>query len=93
MRPPIVVVSFHRVRSTAGSSSAPARNVSRIAPVLARNFIHDWSAPSAAAPTSAPIASWATMPTTISDMAVAMRSQIDSRVAASASPSHSAASA
>lgn len=63
-----------------------------MAPV-ARNLIHDWSVPSTAPPINAPIANCATVPTTISDMAVAMRSQIDSRVAAKASPSHSAARA
>ena len=43
-------------------------------------------------PTSAPMTSWATVPTTISDRAVAMLSQIESRVATSANDTHSAAS-
>ena len=90
---PTAVASFHLRRNTFGSSSAPARNVSTIAPVPERNLIQPWSAPSAAVPISAPITSWAIVPTTISDSAVATRSQIEISVAASASPSHKAASA
>src|SRR5262249_35240405 len=59
----------------------------------ARNFTHDSSVPSTAEPTAAPMTSWATGPTTISDRAVEMRSQIDSRLATSASPSQSDARA
>src|SRR6478735_5294469 len=44
-------------------------------------------------PMIAPITSGAIVPTTISERAVAIRSQIDSRVASSASPSHRAARA
>ena len=43
------------------------------------------------APIAAPITSWATVPTTISERAVAIRSQMESKVATSASPSQSAA--
>jgi hypothetical protein len=42
-------------------------------------------------PTNAPISSCATVPTTISDSAVAIRNRIEISVAASASPSQSAA--
>jgi hypothetical protein len=47
--------------------------------------------PRIAPPSAAPISNCATVPTRISDMAVAMRSQIDSNVASSASASHSVA--
>ena len=47
--------------------------------------------PSTAAPTAAPMISCAIVPTTISDKAVEMRSQIESRLAINARPSHSAA--
>lgn len=39
----------------------------------------------------APMMSWATVPTTISERAVAMRSQIDNNVATRANPSHKVA--
>ncbi len=61
-----------------------------MAPVPERNLIHGWSAPSDAA-RNAPISNWATVPTTISESAVAMRNQMESRVATRASPSQSAA--
>ena len=44
-----------------------------------------------AVPSVAPMISWATVPTTISDNAVATRSQIDNRVATRARPNHRAA--
>lgn len=44
-------------------------------------------------PISAPVMSCATVPTTISESAVEMRSQIEMRLATRASDSHSAASA
>ena len=47
--------------------------------------------PSTAEPIAAPMISWAIVPTTISDNAVEMRNQIESRLAISARPSHSAA--
>ena len=49
--------------------------------------------PSTAAPTAAPMINWAIVPTTISDRAVEMRSQIESRLAISARPNQKAASA
>jgi hypothetical protein len=64
-----------------------------MAPVPATNLIQDSSVCRSVAPTVAPIISCATVPTTISDSAVAMRSQIEISVAKSASPSHSAACA
>ena len=48
-------------------------------------------APNTSVPISAPIISWATVPTTISERAVEIRNQIDSIVATNASTSHSAA--
>lgn len=54
------------------------------------DLIQVWSV-STALPRPAPMKSWATVPTTISDMAVAMRNQMDSSVAISANPSQSAA--
>src|SRR5439155_16334005 len=90
---PTAVASFHLRRNTSGSSSAPARKVSTLAPVPESNLIHPWSPPSTAVPTSAPMSSCAMVPTTISESAVATRSQIDTSVAMSASPSQSAASA
>jgi hypothetical protein len=42
---------------------------------------------------AAPMIHWAIVPTTISDKAVEMRSQIESRLAISARPNHKAASA
>src|SRR6185437_1373439 len=53
----------------------------------------DSSVPSTADPMAAPMISCAMVPTTISDSAVEMRSQIESRLAIKARPSHSAASA
>src|SRR5262249_26015863 len=79
--------------NTAGSSSAPAKNVRTMAPVPATNLIQDSSVCSMVAPTVAPMTSWATVPTTISESAVATRNQIETRVAKSASPSHNAACA
>src|SRR5690242_19980830 len=58
-----------------------------------RNLIQDSSVPSTAEPIAAPMTSGATVPTTISESAVETRSQIDSKLAISARPSHSAASA
>ena len=66
---PTLHVSFHDLRMTSGSSSAPARNVRGTAPVDERNLTHDWSVPSTATPMSAPGSSCATVPTTISDVA------------------------
>lgn len=63
-----------------------------MAPVPERNLIHESSVCSSATPKVAPMINCATVPTTISDSAVATRSQIDSSVATRASPSHSAAS-
>jgi hypothetical protein len=53
----------------------------------------DSSVPRIAEPTAAPMMSWAMVPTTISERAVEIRNQIESRLATSARPSHSAASA
>jgi hypothetical protein len=64
-----------------------------MAPVPERTLTQVSSVPSTAAPIAAPIMSWATVPTTISDSAVDTRSQIDSRDAISARPSQSAAKA
>ena len=44
-------------------------------------------------PMAAPMMSWAMVPTTISDNAVEMRNQIESRLATNARPSQSAANA
>src|ERR1019366_4115593 len=90
---PTAVASFHLRLNTAGSSSAPARNVSTIAPMPERNLTQDSSVPRMADPTAAPMINWAMMPTTISESAVETRSQIDSSDAMSAKPSHSAANA
>src|SRR5262249_42758449 len=90
---PTATASFHLSLNTAGSSSAPARNVSTIAPTPERNLIQDSSVPSTAEPTTAPKISCATVPTTISDSAVEMRSQIESRPAINARLNQSAASA
>ena len=49
--------------------------------------------PKTAEPIAAPMINWAIVPTTISDKAVEMRSQIESRLAISARPNHNAASA
>src|ERR1019366_8440370 len=88
---PMRLASFHLIRKTAGSSSAPARNVSTMAPVPERNLIQESSVCRSAVPRVAPIISCATVPTTISESAVATRSQIDTRVATRARPSHRAA--
>src|SRR5437588_574298 len=71
----------------------PARNVSMIAPALARNVIQGVSAGSREAPSVTPATHWARVPTTISDSAVAVRNQIDRSAASSASPNQSAAMA
>src|SRR5262249_50848853 len=85
--------SFHLSLNTAGSSSAPARNVSTIAPTPERNLIQDSSVPSTAEPMMAPKITCATVPTTISDSAVEMRSQIENSPAINARLNQSAASA
>ena len=85
------MASFHFVRNIPGSSSAPARNVSTIAPVPARKPTQADFAPNTSVPISAPIISCATVPTTISERAVEILNQIDSIVATKASTSHSAA--
>src|SRR5689334_9088828 len=90
---PTETASFHLARKTTGSSSAPARNVSTMAPMPARNLTQDSSVPSTAEPIAAPMMSCAIVPTTISDSAVETRNQIDSRLATSASPTHKAANA
>src|SRR5258707_6860301 len=76
-----------------GSSSAPARNVSTIAPMPARNLTQPSSAPSTADPMNALNVKWAVAPIMISDSAVETRSQIENRPAITARPSHNAASA
>src|SRR5882757_3403575 len=58
-----------------------------------RNFTHDSSVPNRADPIAAPIINCAMVPTTISDSAVEIRNQIESRLAISARPNHNAASA
>src|SRR4029077_7967401 len=68
------------------------RKVSTIAPRPDRNLTQDSSVPSTAAPTAAPMINCAIVPTTISDSAVETRSQIESKLAINARPSHSAAS-
>ena len=87
---PTATASFHLSLNICGSSSAPARNVSTIAPMPARNFTQDSSVPRTAEPMTAPMMSWATVPTTISESAVEMRSQIESKLAISARANHSA---
>src|ERR1035438_2140574 len=88
---PTPIASFHFVRKIFGSSSAPARKVSTMAPVPARKLTQPDLAPNTSVPMSAPIMSCATVPTTISDSAVEILNQIDSIVATKASTSHSAA--
>src|ERR1035441_3411059 len=85
------MASFHFVRNIPGSSSAPARNVSTMAPVPARKPTHPDFAPNTSVPMTAPMMSCATVPTTISESAVEILNQIDSMVATKASTSHSAA--
>jgi hypothetical protein len=58
-----------------------------------RNFTQDSSVPRIADPMTAPMISWAIVPTTISESAVEIRSQIEIKLAISARPSHNAASA
>ena len=58
-----------------------------------RNLTQDSSVPSTAEPIAAPMISCAIVPTTISDNAVEIRNQIESRLAINARPSHNAASA
>ncbi|MNN32153.1 hypothetical protein D3C81_1458660 [compost metagenome] len=70
---PMAVACFHCLRNTCGSSSAPARKVSRMAPAPERNLIQLASPCSTAAPSAAPMINWAMVPTTISDNAVATR--------------------
>src|SRR5205085_7239104 len=88
---PMTVASFQRARKTCGSDSVPARKVSTIAPAPARNVIHGCCAPRKALPTLAPMMSWATVPTTISERAVEMRSLMAMRTAMSARPTQMAA--
>src|SRR5258708_17926827 len=90
---PTAAASFHLSLNTKGSSSAPARNVSTIAPMPARNLTQPSSAPSTADPMNALKINWAVAPTMISDSAVETRSQIENRPAITARPSHNAASA
>src|ERR1700758_2020724 len=59
----------------------------------ARNLIHPSSVPSTADPMKPVRINWPTVPTTISERAVEMRSQIENRAAVTARPSHNAASA
>ena len=58
-----------------------------------RNFTQDSSVPRIADPMTAPMISWAIVPTTISESAVEIRSQIEIKLAISARLSHNAASA
>src|SRR5580658_805544 len=88
---PTAKASFHLVRKIPGSSSAPARNVRTIAPVPARNEIHEDVAPRAWVPINAPMINCATVPTTISESAVEIRNQIESSVATRAKTSQRAA--
>ena len=88
---PTTEASFHLVRNIPGSSSAPARNVSTMAPVPARKPTQADFAPSTSVPISAPMMSCATVPTTISESAVEILNQIESSVAINARISHSAA--
>src|SRR5215472_9621766 len=90
---PTATASFHLTRKTNGSSSAPARKVRTMAPTPDRNFTQDSSVPSTAPPMAAPMINCAMVPTTISESAVEIPSQIDVRLATSASESHRAASA
>src|SRR5260221_3090277 len=90
---PTAAASFHLSLNTMGSSSAPARNVSTIAPMPARNLTQPSSAPSTADPMNALKINWAVVPTMISDSAVETRSQTENRPAITARPSHNAASA
>src|SRR5258707_9310624 len=90
---PTGAASFHLSLNTMGSSSAPARNVSTIAPMPARNLTQPSSARSTADPMNALKINWAVVPTMISDSAVETRSQIENRPAITARPSHNAASA
>src|ERR1039458_263960 len=88
---PTTMASFHFVRNMPGSSSAPARNVSTIAPVPARKLTQADFAPSTSVPIRAPMMSCATVPTTISERAVEILNQIESSVAINARMSHNAA--
>ena len=88
---PIISACFHCFLKTVGSSSAPARKVSSIAPAPDKNCTQLASPASMLAPNRAPIMSCAIVPTTISESAVAIRRYIDRIVAINARPSHSAA--
>src|SRR5258707_9268283 len=90
---PTAAASFHLSLNTMGSSSAPARKVSTIAPMPARNLTQPSSVPSTADPMNALKINWAVVPTMISDSAVETRSQTENRPAITARPSHNAASA
>src|SRR5258708_1846007 len=76
-----------------GSSSAPARNVSTIAPMPARNLTQPSSAPSTADPMHALKINGAGARTMIPDSSVETRSKTENRPGFTASPSHNAASA
>ena len=58
-----------------------------------RNFTQDSSVPRMVDPITAPMINWAIVPTTISESAVEIRSQIEIKLAISARPSHNAARA
>ncbi len=73
-----------------GSSSAPARNVSTMAPVPARKVIHCVLPCRPPVPSMTPMTSWATVPTTISESAVETLNQIAISVATNANPTHNA---
>ncbi len=90
---PAAVVSFHFARKITESSSAPARKVSTLAPVPAKKVIHSVFAARPAGSTTAPIMSCATVPTTVSNKAVEILSQIARKVAMRANPTQIEASA
>jgi hypothetical protein len=75
------MASFHFVRNMLGSSSAPARQVSTIAPVPARKPTQADFAPSTSVPIRAPMITCATVPTAISESAVEILNQIEISVA------------
>src|ERR1035437_352048 len=66
---PMTDASRHFVLKITGSSSAPARNVSTMAPVPARNAIHCVLPSSPPCARNTPMISWATVPATISESA------------------------
>src|SRR4029450_1049440 len=88
---PTAVASLQRWRNTAGSSSAPARKVSMIAPAPARNLIQGSSAPSTFAP-SRRLKLPAPVPTRISASAVETRAESEQKLANSARQNQTAAS-